>query len=58
MNFYISTRWSVRLAIIIIVLLVITALTSNWWLPYDQQAIELTHRLLHQISNTGLAPTI
>ncbi|WP_032116504.1 nickel ABC transporter permease subunit NikC [Candidatus Arsenophonus nilaparvatae] len=46
MNFYLSTRWSVRLAIIIIVLLVITALTSHWWLPYDPQAIELTQRLL------------
>lgn len=46
MNFYLSTRWSVRLALIIIVLLVITALTSHWWLPYDPQAIELTQRLL------------
>lgn len=46
MNFYLSTRWSVRLAIIIIVLLIITALTSHWWLPYDPQAIELTQRLL------------
>ncbi|PAV02864.1 hypothetical protein CBG25_08425 [Arsenophonus sp. ENCA] len=46
MNFYLSTRWSVRLAIIIIVLLVITAITSHWWLPYDPQAIELTQRLL------------
>lgn len=46
MNFYLSTRWSVRLAIIIIALLIITALTSHWWLPYDPQAIELTQRLL------------
>lgn len=46
MNFYLSTRWSVRLAIFIIALLIITALTSHWWLPYDPQAIELTQRLL------------
>lgn len=46
MNFYLSTRWSLRLAIIIIALLIITALTSHWWLPYDPQAIELTQRLL------------
>ncbi|MCW3205953.1 nickel ABC transporter permease subunit NikC [Escherichia coli] len=35
MNFFLSSRWSVRLALIIIALLALIALTSQWWLPYD-----------------------
>ncbi|MEH2921329.1 nickel ABC transporter permease subunit NikC [Samsonia erythrinae] len=46
MNFFRSSHWSVRLALIIIILLVIIALTSQWWLPYDPQAIDLPSRLL------------
>ena len=34
MNFFLSSRWSVRLALIIIALLALIALTSQWWLPY------------------------
>ena len=41
MNFFLSSRWSVRLALIIIALLALIALTSQWWLPYDPQAIDL-----------------
>jgi nickel transport system permease protein len=36
----------VRIALIIIVLLAVIALTCQWWLPYDPQAIDLTSRLL------------
>ncbi|STL77449.1 nickel ABC transporter, permease protein [Escherichia coli] len=46
MNFFLSSRWSVRLALIIIALLALIALTSQWWLPYDPQAIDLPSRLL------------
>ncbi len=46
MNFFLSSRWSVRLAMIVIVLLAVIALTSQWWLPYDPQAIDLPSRLL------------
>ena len=46
MNFFRSSRWSVRLALIIIALLALIALTSQWWLPYDPQAIDLPSRLL------------
>lgn len=45
MNFFLSSRWSVRLALIIIALLALIALTSQWWLPYDPQAIDLPSRL-------------
>ena len=31
MNFFLSSRWSVRLALIIIALLALIALTSQWW---------------------------
>ena len=46
MNFLRTTRWPVRLAMIIIVFLAAVALTSQWWLPYDPQAINLPARLL------------
>jgi len=46
MNFYRSARLSVRLALVIIALLALIALTSQWWLPYDPQAIDLPSRLL------------
>ncbi|STB59199.1 nickel transporter permease NikC [Citrobacter freundii] len=46
MSFFLSSRWSVRLAIIIIALLAIIAFTSQWWLPYDPQVIDLPSRLL------------
>ena len=46
MNFFLSARWPVRLALLIIALLAIIALTSQWWLPYDPQAIDLPSRLL------------
>lgn len=46
MNFYRSARLSVRLALAIIALLALVALTSHWWLPYDPQAIDLPSRLL------------
>jgi nickel transport system permease protein len=36
----------VRAALVIIVLLTLVALTSQWWLPYDPQAIDLPSRLL------------
>lgn len=46
MNFYRSARLSVRLALVIIALLALVALTSQWWLPFDPQAIDLPSRLL------------
>lgn len=46
MNFYRSARLSVRLALGIIALLALIALTSQWWLPFDPQAIDLPSRLL------------
>ncbi|MFV0576721.1 MAG: nickel ABC transporter permease subunit NikC [Vibrio sp.] len=46
MKFFASARWSVRLAIVIIALLAVIALTSQWWLPYDPQSIDLSARLL------------
>lgn len=45
MNFFLSSRRSVRLAILIIALLAFVALTGQWWLPYDPQAIDLPARL-------------
>ncbi len=59
MNFFLSSRWSVRLALIIIALLALIALTSQWWLPYDPQAIDLPSRLLsRRMRSTGWAPII
>ena len=46
MNFFLSSRWSVRLALISIALLALIALTSQWWLPSDPRAIDLPSRLL------------
>jgi nickel transport system permease protein len=46
MSFFFSARGSVRAALVIIVLLALVALTSQWWLPYDPQAIDLPSRLL------------
>ncbi len=43
---FFSARGSVRAALVIIVLLTLVALTSQWWLPYDPQAIDLPSRLL------------
>lgn len=46
MNFFRASRWPVRLALLIIVLLAVIALTSQWWLPYDPQANDLSKRLI------------
>lgn len=46
MNFFLSSRLSVRLSLAVIALLGVIALTSQWWLPYDPQAIDLPSRLL------------
>ncbi len=46
MNFLRSARWSVRVAVLILALLLVIALTCQWWLPYDPQAINLPARLL------------
>lgn len=43
---FLSSRGSVRILLLIIILLAIVALTSQWWLPYDPQAIDLPSRLL------------
>ena len=41
MNFLRSARWSVRFAVLILALLLVIAVTCQWWLPYDPQAINL-----------------
>lgn len=46
MSFFLTARWSVRLAMLVLVLLTAIALTSSWWLPYDPLAIQLPQRLL------------
>ena len=46
MNFFLSSRGSVRISLLIIALLAVVVLTSQWWLPYDPQAIDLPSRLL------------
>ncbi len=56
MNFFLSSRWSVRLALIIIALLALIALTSQWWLPYDPQAIDLRRACFRRMRSTGWAP--
>jgi nickel transport system permease protein len=43
---FLSSRGSVRISLLIIALLAVVALTSQWWLPYDPQAIDLPSRLL------------
>jgi nickel transport system permease protein len=45
-NFFLSSRWPVRLALLTIALLALIALSGQWWLPYDPQAIDLPSRLL------------
>jgi nickel transport system permease protein len=46
MNFYRAAPSSVRFAVAVIVLLMVVALTSQWWQPYDPQAIDLSSRLM------------
>ena len=46
MNTAFLDRWPVRMALSIIVLLLMVALTSQWWLPFDPLAISLPDRLL------------
>lgn len=46
MNTAFLARWPVRMALLIIVLLLLVALTSQWWLPFDPLAINLPERLL------------
>lgn len=46
MNFIRTARWPVRLALLSLALLMIIALTSQWWLPFDPLAIDLPQRLL------------
>jgi len=41
-----SLRWPVRFALFILLLLLIVALTCQWWMPFDPQAIDLASRLL------------
>ena len=45
MNFYRSARGSVRLALLLIALLTLIALSSHYWLPHDPYAIDLAARL-------------
>ncbi|AOP42733.1 nickel ABC transporter permease subunit NikC [Edwardsiella piscicida] len=45
MNFYRSARGSVRLALLLIILLTLIALSSHYWLPHDPYAIDLAARL-------------
>ena len=45
MTFFLMARGPVRLAMLIICLLAMIALTSAWWLPLDPQAINLPARL-------------
>ena len=73
MNFFLSSRWSVRLALIIIALLALIALTSQWWAAYDPPVsatpasggCRMTLRLLicrracsRRMRSTGWAPII
>lgn len=46
MNTGFFARWPVRLSLLIIALLLLIALTSQWWLPFDPLAINLPERLL------------
>ncbi|MBJ3816094.1 nickel ABC transporter permease subunit NikC [Shimwellia pseudoproteus] len=46
MHFLRHSRWPVRLACGVIVVLLLVALTSQWWLPRDPLAIDLPRRLL------------
>lgn len=55
---FFSARGSVRAALVIIVLLTLVALTSQWWLPYDPQAIDLPSVCCHLTASIGWGPTI
>lgn len=57
MNFFLS-RWSVRLALIIIALLALIALTSQWWLPYDLRLLICRRACSRRMRSTGWAPII
>ncbi|SFU17771.1 nickel transport system permease protein [Kosakonia arachidis] len=46
MHFFLTARWSVRGAMLILFLLLLIALTCQWWVPFDPQAINLPSRLL------------
>ncbi|VEC84193.1 nickel ABC transporter permease NikC [Raoultella ornithinolytica] len=46
MSFFSQRAVRCAAALVIIVLLTLVALTSQWWLPYDPQAIDLPSRLL------------
>lgn len=58
MNFFLSSRWSVRLALIIIALLALIALTSQWWLPYDLRLLICRRACSRRMRSTGWAPII
>lgn len=45
MSVFLSCRWPVRLALVILALLLLIALTSRWWLPWDPLAVDLAARL-------------
>ncbi len=57
MNFF-SSRWSVRPALIIIALLALIALTSQWWLPYDPVRLICRRACFHRMRSTGWVPII
>lgn len=56
MNFFLSSRWSVRPALIIIALLALIALTSQWWLPYDPGRLICRRACFRRMRSTGWAP--
>lgn len=58
MNFFLSSRGSVRISLLIIALLAVVALTSQWWLPYDPQAIDLPRACCRPAASTGSVPII
>lgn len=46
MHFFLTARWPVRGAMLILLLLLVIALTCQWWVPFDPQAVDLPSRLL------------
>ncbi|MGY5954975.1 nickel ABC transporter permease subunit NikC [Kosakonia sp. BK9b] len=46
MHFLHTTRWPVRVALLLLLLLLGIALTCQWWVPFDPQGIDLPARLL------------
>lgn len=46
MNRFLHLRWPVRFALLILLGLLFVALTCQWWMPFDSQAIDLSARLL------------